>query len=42
MPTFDIAYGDAGWNLHLRRCDPIQYTEYDEGGKYDWNIDPHD
>ena len=29
----------AGWNLHLRRCDPIQYTEYDEGGKYDWHTD---
>ena len=30
---------NAGWNLHLRRCDPIQYTEYDEGGKYDWHTD---
>ena len=29
----------AGWNVHLRRCDPIQYTEYDEGGKYDWHTD---
>ena len=30
---------DSGWNLHLRRCDPVQYTEYDAGGKYDWHSD---
>tara|TARA_B100000427_G_C15234165_1_gene474717 strand:+ start:44 stop:646 length:603 start_codon:yes stop_codon:yes gene_type:complete len=30
---------ESGWNVSLRRCDPIQYTEYDEGGKYDWHID---
>ena len=30
---------ESGWNVSLRRCDPIQYTEYDEGGKYDWHTD---
>ena len=30
---------NSGWNLHLRRCDPVQYTEYDAGGKYDWHSD---
>ena len=30
---------ESGWNLSLRRCDPIQYTEYDKGGKYDWHTD---
>ena len=30
---------ESGWKVSLRRCDPIQYTEYDKGGKYDWHID---
>ena len=30
---------ESGWNVSLRRCDPVQYTEYDEGGKYDWHTD---
>ena len=34
-----ISLEESGWNVSLRRCDPIQYTEYDEGGKYDWHTD---
>ncbi len=30
---------ESGWNVFLRRCDPVQYTEYDEGGKYGWHTD---
>ena len=32
-------YNKQHWNYDLDGCDPIQYTEYNEGGKYDWHVD---
>ena len=32
---------DAGWNFEIDGVEPLQYTEYGEGGEYGWHIDQH-
>ena len=39
--TYLGKYIESGEKFDLKRIEPLQYTVYGEGGKYDWHIDPH-
>tara|TARA_E500000318_G_scaffold59836_1_gene55543 strand:- start:281 stop:805 length:525 start_codon:yes stop_codon:yes gene_type:complete len=38
--THDIN-ATAGWNFEIDAIEPLQYTEYAEGGEYGWHVDQH-
>jgi|TARA_Y100000361_G_C11073294_1_gene296822 PKHD-type hydroxylase len=42
MTAANVAVKEGKWFFDLKRIEPLQYTVYGEGGKYDWHIDPHD
>lgn len=33
------ANAGAGWDFFVTGCEPLQFTKYDVGEKYDWHID---
>lgn len=31
----------CGWDFEIDEIEPLQYTEYYEGGEFDWHVDQH-
>lgn len=38
-PVVHNANETANWNFDIAWCEPLQFTEYEIGEKYDWHID---
>ena len=42
MTAANFAVKIGMWFYNLTRIEPLQYTVYNEGGKYDWHMDTHE
>lgn len=38
-PYLELANKNAGWNFDIDWCEPAQFTEYRDGGHYQWHTD---
>jgi len=41
MEKAQLANKETGWNLDINKIQKPQYSEYPEGGHYDWHTDQH-